>query len=326
MDRRLVSIVWAMLPVAFPGAALAQAWPVKPARIMVGYTPGGGTDTAARIAAQALTEAWGTQVLVENRPGAAGNIATEFTARAAPDGYTMVLCNIGSHAVTPARFASKLTYDPIADFAFPARFGGVPNVLMVHPSVPMKNLRDFTAYARRNPGKLSFGSSGVGASPHMSIELMKSIARIDILHVPYKGASAALADVLAGNLEASVGNFAGAPLAAVRTGRLRALGVTSGTRSSQMPEIPTFAEQGIDGFDVTGWYGLCTQAKVPSDIITRINTDVNRMLGAGQTLRQRLVDQGIDIAPATPAEFAAMVKNEIAKWTQVVRETKLGGD
>jgi tripartite-type tricarboxylate transporter receptor subunit TctC len=326
MDRRLVSIVCAVLPAALPGAAIAQAWPVKPARIMVGYTPGGGVDTTARIAAQALTEAWGTQVLVENRPGAAGNIATEFTARAAPDGYTMVLCNIGSHGVTPARFAAKLTYDPIADFAFPARFGGVPNVLMVHPSVPMKNLRDFIAYARKNPGKLSFGSSGVGASPHMSIELMKSIARIDILHVPYKGASAALADVLAGNLEASVGNFAGAPLSAIRTGRLRALGVTSGTRSSQMPDIPTFAEQGIEGFDVTGWYGLCTQAKVPSDIITRINTDVNRMLGAGQTLRQRLVDQGIDIAPATPAEFAAMVKNEIAKWTQVVRETKLGGD
>jgi tripartite-type tricarboxylate transporter receptor subunit TctC len=326
MNRRLVCIGWALLPAALPGAAIAQAWPVKPVRIMVGYSPGGGVDTTARIAAQSLSEAWGNQVLVENRPGAAGNIATEFTARAAPDGYTMVLCNIGSHGVTPARFGSKLTYDPIADFAFPARFGGVPNVLMVHPSVPMKNLRDFIAYARKNPGKLSFGSSGVGASPHMSIELMKSIAGIDILHVPYKGAAAALADVLAGNLEASVGNFAGAPLSAIRTGRLRALGVTSGTRSSQMPEIPTFAEQGIEGFDVTGWYGLCTQAKVPTEVITRINTDVNRMLASGQTLRQRLVDQGIDIAPATPAEFAAMVKQEIAKWTQVVRDTKLGGD
>jgi tripartite-type tricarboxylate transporter receptor subunit TctC len=326
MDRRLVWIGCALLPATLPGAAIAQAYPVKPVRIMVGYTPGGGVDTTARIAAQSMTEAWGTQVLVENRPGAAGNIATEFTARAAPDGYTLVLCNIGSHGVTPARFAAKLTYDPIADFSFPARFGGVPNVLMVHPSVPMKNLRDFIAYARKHPGKLSFGSSGVGASPHMSIELMKSIAGIDILHVPYKGASAALADVLSGNLEASVGNFAGAPLSAIRTGRLRALGVTSGTRSAQMPEIPTFAEQGIEGFDVTGWYGLCTQAKVPVEIITRINTDVNRMLGTGQALRQRLVDQGIDIAPATPAEFAAMVRQEIAKWTKVVRETKLGGD
>ncbi|MFO0524577.1 MAG: Bug family tripartite tricarboxylate transporter substrate binding protein [bacterium] len=326
MDRRLVWIGCALLPATLPGAAIAQAYPVKPVRIMVGYTPGGGVDTTARIAAQSMTEAWGTQVLVENRPGAAGNIATEFTARAAPDGYTLVLCNIGSHGVTPARFAAKLTYDPIADFSFPARFGGVPNVLMVHPSVPMKNLRDFIAYARKHPGKLSFGSSGVGASPHMSIELMKSIAGIDILHVPYKGASAALADVLSGNLEASVGNFAGAPLSAIRTGRLRALGVTSGTRSAQMPEIPTFAEQGIEGFDVTGWYGLCTQAKVPVEIITRINTDVNRMLGTGQALVQRLVDQGIDIAPATPAEFAAMVRQEIAKWTKVVRETKLGGD
>lgn len=326
MDRRLVRIGWALLPAVLPGAAIAQAWPVKPVRIMVGYTPGGGVDTAARIAAQSLSEAWGVQVMVENRPGAAGNIATEFTARAAPDGYTMVLCNIGSHGVTPARFAAKLTYDPIADFSFPARFGGVPNVLMVHPSVPMKNLRDFIAYARKHPGKLSFGSSGVGASPHMSIELMRSITGIDIVHVPYKGAAAALSDVLAGHLEASVGNFAGAPLSAIRSGRLRALGVTSGTRSAQMPDIPTFAEQGVEGFDVTGWYGLCAQAKVPAEIITRINTDVNRMLGTGQVLRQRLVEQGIDIAPATPAEFAAMVKQEIAKWTRVVRETKLGGD
>ncbi len=326
MDRRLVWMGWALLPAALPGMACAQAYPAKPVRIMVGYTPGGGVDTTARIAAQSMTEAWGSQVIVENRPGAAGNIATEFTARAAPDGYTLVLCNIGSHGVTPARFGTKLTYDPIADFSFPARFGGVPNVLMVHPSVPMKTLRDFIAYAKKHPGKLSFGSSGVGASPHMSIELMKSIAGIDIVHVPYKGASAALADVLSGNLEASVGNFAGAPMSAIRTGRLRALGVTSGARSAQMPEIPTFAEQGIEGFDVTGWYGLCTQAKVPAEIIARINTDVNRMLGAGQALRQRLVDQGIDIAPATPAEFAAMVRQEIAKWTKVVRETKLGGD
>lgn len=303
----------------------SQAFPAKPVRIMVGYTPGGGVDTAARIVATSLGEVWKSQVIVENRPGAAGNIATEYTARAEPDGSTMVLCNIGSHGVTPARFAAKLTYDPIADFAFPARLGGVPNVLMVHPSVPMKNLQDFVAYAKKNPGKLNFGSSGVGASPHMSIELMRSIAGIDIVHVPYKGAAAALADVLAGHLEASVGNFAGAPLAAIRSGRLRALGVTSGKRSSQMPEIPTFAEQGIDGFDVTGWYGLCTQSKVPTEIITRINTDVNRLLVPGQTLHKRLSDQGIDIAPATPQEFAAMVKAEIAKWTKVVREAKLDG-
>ncbi len=326
MDRRLVCIGCTLVSAMVAPLALAQGYPTKPVRIMVGYTPGGGVDTTARIAALSLTEAWGSQVVVENRPGAAGNIATEFTARAAPDGHTMVLCNIGSHGVTPARFGAKLTYDPIADFAFPARFGGVPNVLMVHPSVPMKNLRDFIAYARKHPGKLNFGSSGVGASPHMSIELMKSMTRIDIVHVPYKGASAALADVISGNLEASVGNFAGAPLSAIRSGRLRALGVTSGTRSAQMPEIPTFQEQGIEGFDVTGWYGLCTQARVPAEIITRINTDVNRMLGTGQALRKRLEEQGIDIAPATPAEFAAMVKQEIAKWTRVVRETKLEGD
>ena len=326
MDRRLARIGCALVPAMFMQGAFAQAYPVKPVRILVGYTPGGGVDTAARIAAQSMTEAWNSQVIVENRPGAAGNIATEITARAAPDGYTMVLCNIGSHGVTPARFGPKLTYDPIADFAFPARFGGMPNVLMVHPSVPMKGLRDFIAFARKHPGKLSYGSSGVGASPHMSIELMRSVTGIDILHVPYKGASAALADVLAGHLEASVGNFAGAPLNSIRSGRLRALGITSAQRSTQMPDIPTFRDQGIEGFDVTGWYGLCTQAKVAGEIITRINTDINRMLGTGQALRKRLEEQGIDIAPATPAEFAAMVKQEIAKWTKVVRDTKLEGD
>lgn len=321
----------ALFACAFTGLALtalpagAQSWPAKPVRIMVGYSPGGGVDTTARVTAASLTEAWGMQVIVENRPGAAGNIATELTARAAPDGHTLVLCNIGSHGVTPARFASKLTYDPVADFAFPARLGGVPNVLMVHPSMPMKSLRDYIAYAKANPGKINFGSSGVGASPHMSIELLKSAAGIDITHVPYKGAAAALADVISGHLESSVGNMAGGPLGAIKAGRVRALGVTSGTRSAQMPNIPTFQEQGLEGFDVTGWYGLCTQAKVPEEIITRINTDVNRMLAPGQTLNQRLTDQGVDVAPATPAAFAAQVKAEIARWTKVVREAKLEG-
>ncbi|HET9663235.1 MAG TPA: tripartite tricarboxylate transporter substrate-binding protein [Burkholderiales bacterium] len=148
------------------GVAYGQAYPSKPVRIMVGYVPGGGVDTTARLVAAALSEAWGANVLVENRPGAAGNIATEATARAAPDGHTLVLCNIGSHSVTPARFRKKLTYDPIGDFAFPARIGGVPNVFMVHPSMPTRNLKEFVAYAKANPGKVNFGSSGVGASPH----------------------------------------------------------------------------------------------------------------------------------------------------------------
>lgn len=306
------------------GAVWGQNYPSRPVRILVGYTPGGGVDTTARIMAQALTELWGTSVIVENRPGAAGNIATEATAKAAPDGYTMVLCNIGSHAITPARFAKRLTYDPIGDFAFPIKIGGIPNVFMVHPSLPINTLQQYTDFAKKHPGKLNFGSSGVGASPHLSIELWKSISGINIVHVPYKGAAAALSDVMSGHMESSVGNLAGGPLGAIKAGRVRALGVTSAKRNAQVPDVPTFAEAGVPGYDVTGWYGLCTQSKVPQPILTKMNADGNKLLAG--PLKKRLEDQGIAVEAATPDEFAAHVKSEIAKWTKVVRESKLEGD
>ena len=318
---KAVLIAFAMLSMLGAGTAQAQAYPARPVRIMVGYVPGGGVDTTARLVAAALSGLWGSNVLVENRPGAAGNIATEYTARAAPDGYTLVLCNIGSHSITPARFRKRLTYDPIADFAFPAMIGGVPNVLMVHPSMPMRSLREFVAYAKAHPGKLNFGSSGVGGSPHLSIELFKMISGIDIVHVPYKGAAAALADVMSGHMESSVGNLAGGPLAAIRAKRVRPLGVTSAQRNAQVPEVPTFAEQGVPGYDVTGWYGLCTQSKVAQPILAKINADLNKLLAG--PLKQRLEDQGITVTPTTQEGFAAHVKSEIAKWTKVVQQAKL---
>jgi tripartite-type tricarboxylate transporter receptor subunit TctC len=317
-----VFVAFVALSALVAGHAQAQAYPTKPVRIMVGYVPGGGVDTTARIVGAALGELWGSNVLVENRPGAAGNIATEYTARAAPDGHTLVLCNIGSHSVTPARFRKKLTYDPVADFAFPAMIGGVPNVFMVHPSMPTRTLKEFVAYAKAHPGKLNFGSSGVGASPHLSIELFKMISGIDIVHVPYKGAAAALSDVMSGHMESSVGNLAGGPLAAIRAQRVRALGVTSSKRNVQVPDIPTFAEQGVPGYDVTGWYGLCTQSKVAQSILTKINADLNKLLAAGP-LKQRLEEQGITVTPTTQEGFAAHVKTEIAKWTKVVQQAKL---
>ena len=313
-----------LLAMAFGSAAVtAQAYPAKTVRIMVGYSPGGGVDTTARIVAAALGEQWHGTVIVENRPGASGNIATEYTARAAPDGYTLVLCNIGSHGVTPARFRKTLTYDPVADFAFPAMIGGVPNVFMVHPSMPMKTLRDYIRYARAHPGQLNFGSSGVGGSPHLSIELLKMMTGINIVHVPYKGASAALADVMSGHMESSVGNLAGAPLSAIKAGRVRALAVTSAKRNAQVPQVPTFAESGVPGYDVTGWYGLCTQAKVPPVVLAKINTDVNKLLAEGTPLRKRLEAQGITVTPRTQSEFKAHVESEIARWTKVVQEAKL---
>jgi tripartite-type tricarboxylate transporter receptor subunit TctC len=311
--------------VAAASMAHAQGYPSKPVRILVGYAPGGGVDTTARFVGAALGELWGSTVIIENRPGAAGNVATEIAAKALPDGYTLVLCNIATHGITPARFAGKLSYDTIGDFAFPSMIGGVPNVFMVHPSMPAQNLKQFIAYAKAHPGKLNFGSSGVGASPHMSIELLKTMTGINIIHVPYKGAAIALADVMSGHIESSVGNLAGGPLAAIKAGRLRALGVTSAKRNPQAPDVPTFAEAGVPGFEVTGWYGICTQSKVPQPILTKLNQDLHKVLN-GPALRKRLEDQGVEVRASTPEEFVAHVKKEIAKWTQVVRDAKLPGE
>jgi tripartite-type tricarboxylate transporter receptor subunit TctC len=306
---------------AYTPAALAQSYPAKPVRIMVGFAPAGGVDTAARVVAQGLSDLWGTNVFIENRPGAAGGVATEATAKAPPDGYTLMLCQIASHAITPAR-SRKLPYDHINDFAFPSMIGAVTNVFMVHPSVPMKTLGDYIAYARKNPGKLSFGSSGVGASPHLAIELLKSMARIDIVHVPYKGATPALTDVMSGHIESSVGNLSGSLLAAVNSGRVRALGVTAGKRSKYVPDVPTFAEAGVPGYDVSGWYGICTQSKVPQPILAKLSADLNRILN-DPVVRKRLEDQAVDVAPSTPEQFVAHVKAETEKWTKVVKEAGL---
>ena len=246
-SRKLVlrrALFVALFALCFGLPVAAQQYPAKPVRIMVGFVPGGGVDTAARIVAAALTDVWGTQVFVENRPGAAGSVATEFTAKAPPDGYTLMLCQIASHAITPAR-SKKLPYDHINDFAFPSMIGSVTNVFVVHPSMPTRNLREFIALAKARPGQINFGSSGVGASPHLSIELMKTMTGINIVHVPYKGAAQALSDVMSGHIESSVGNLSGALLGAVKAGRMRALGVTSAKRSKHAPEVPTFAEAAV---------------------------------------------------------------------------------
>ena len=322
MLRAICGVLTALAALFAAGAVQAQAYPAKPVRILVGYVPGGGVDTTARIMAAALTDFWGTQVIVENRPGAAGNIATELTAKAPPDGYTLVLCNIGSHSITPARFRDRLTYDHIRDFAFPVMIGSVPNVFMVHPSMPTKTLREFVAYARARPGKINFGSSGVGASPHLSIELLKSMTGINLVHVPYKGAAEALAGVMSGQIETSVGNLAGGPLAAVKAGRVRALGVTTPMRSAQLPEVPTFAEAGVPGYDVSGWYGLCTQSRVPPAVVAKINADANKLM-VSAPLKKRLEDQGITITPTTPEAFQAYVRGETDKWTKVVKDANL---
>ena len=299
----------------------AQSYPARPVRIMVGYAPGGGVDVAARIVAQGLTEVWGSQTaLVDNRPGAAGAIATELTAKAAPDGHTLMLCQIASHAITPAR-ARKLSYDHIKDFAFVSMVGTTPNVIVTHPAMAMKNLKDVIAYAKKNPGKLNYGSSGVGASPNLSVELLKLQAGIDIVHVPYKGAAIAMSDVMSGHLELMTGNLPG-PLPMIKAGKVRGLAVTSAQRNSRAPEVPTVAEQGVPGFDVSSWYGICTQAAVPKPVFDKLRADLLKALDSPAT-KQRLFDQGIDPKTATPEEFVAHVRSETERWRKVVREANI---
>jgi tripartite-type tricarboxylate transporter receptor subunit TctC len=299
--------------------AAAQTFPQKPVRIVVGFAAGGGVDTGARLVGAALSELWGSPVVIDNRPGAAGNIASEITARAAPDGYTLMLCQIASHAINPARYR-KLAYDHIRDFAPVSMIGTTPNVFVAHPSLPAKSLAEFIALAREKPGTINYGSSGVGASPHMSIELLTVMTGIKLVHVPYKGASPALTDVMGGQMQTMVGNLPGGPLAAIKAGKVQALGVTSAKRNARVPEVPTFAESGVPGYDVDSWYGICAPAGVPGPLLTRLNADLVQVLNRPE-VQARISDQGIDVTPSTPGQFAAYIRAETQKWAKVVRET-----
>jgi len=303
------------------GQAPAPGFPAKPVRMFVGFPPGGGVDTAARLVATALNEHWGVPVIVENRPGGTGSVATEAVAKSPKDGYTAMLCQIASHAITPAR--NKLPYDHIRDFAFIGMIGVLPNVFAVHPSFPAKSLREFIAVARANPGKINFGSAGVGASPHLSIELFKLETRINIVHVPYKGAGLAIPAVMGGEIESYVGNLVGGALAAIKSKRIRALGVTSIERNKQAPDIPTFNEAGVPGFDVSSWYGICTPGPLPPAVHTKFTADLLQLLQKS-ALRGKLEEQGIDITAGTPEQFVAHVRKETERWTKVVKAAGLG--
>ena len=327
MRNRNIPVFGAAMLAFFVAPVFAQTaqtdYPNKPIRLVVGYAPGGGTDLASRYVANALSELWGSTVLVDNRPGAAGSVGTEIVVRAAPDGYTIMLCNIGTHAITPARV--KLPYDHIRDFSFLSLIGSTPNVFLANPAQPFKNVGDVITYAKANPGKLSFGSSGVGASPHLSIELFKTMAGINLVHVPYKGAAPALADVIGGQIPLSVGNLPGGPLTAIKSGRLRGIGVTTATRSPRAPEVPTFAEGGVPGYDVASWYGICAPAGLPKAVHAKLNAGLVKIL-TSPDLRLRMEEQGIDVKASTPEEFVAFVRRETAKWTKVVKDAGLVGD
>jgi tripartite-type tricarboxylate transporter receptor subunit TctC len=318
--RQMTCVALASSTVA---VAHAQAFPIKPIRLIVGYAPGGGTDLASRYVATGLSELWGTTVIVDNRPGAGGAVGTETTVKSAPDGYTVLLCTIGTHGITPARI--KLPYDPIRDFDFISMIGSTPNVLMAHPAQPFRNVGDLVTYAKANPGKLSYGSSGVGASPHLSIELLGSMTGIKMVHIPYKGAALALSDVIGGQMPLSVGNLPGGPLQAIKAGRLKGLGVTSAKRSPRAPDVPTFAESGVPGYDVSSWYGICAPAGLPKPVLAKFNAGLVKILSSPD-MQQRMGDQGIDVTPSTPDQLREHAKVELVKWAKVVKEAGLVGD
>ncbi len=306
--------------IAIAGAsALAQErFPTRPIRMICPFPPGGTTDLVARLVAQKLTEAWSQQVVVDNRPGAGGVIGTEMVAKAAPDGYTMLLGSITTHAVNPALYR-KLSFDPLRDFQPVSLVVSSPQLLAVHPSVAAKTVKELIALAKAKPGQLNYASAGTGTSPHLTFELFKSMAGIEVVHVPYKGTGPAITDLLGGQTHMMITGVV-ALMPHVKSGKLRALGVTSAKPVPALPDTPTVAESGIPGFDVSSWFGVFVPAGTPRPIVMKSNQEIKKILTNPET-RQRLIDQGADPASNTPEEFMAYVKSEMTRWGQVVRST-----
>jgi len=308
--------------VSFAAASFAQGYPAKPPRLLVGFVPGGGVDQTARITTARLSEIWGQPIVVENRTGAGGTIAAEIVAKSPPDGYTLVLCNIGSHGVGPALY-KKLGYDAAADVTHIGLIGVTPNMMAVHPSVPATTVAEFIAYAKANPGKLSYGSSGVGTSTHLGVELFKSMTGVQIVHVPYKGGAASSADLAGGQVQLVITNLP-EQVAYVKSGRTRALGVSTVKRSPQFPDVPSISET-VPGYEVNVWYGLCGPGNMPRPLVERINADLVKAVTSPETTK-RLADVGIEASSNTPEQFAAFARVEIAKWAKVVKDVGITAD
>lgn len=296
-----------------PAAASGQTYPVKPVRVVVPAAPGGGTDIIARSIAPKLTELLGQQVIIENRAGGNTNIGTEFVARAAPDGYTVLMAST-PHAINPS-LSIKLSFDPVRDFTPVSLLASTQTVFVVHPALPVKNIREFIALAKARPGQLTAGTSA-GTSQQMAVELFKTMAKIDIVNVPYKGGGAALTDTLAGHVQFQVNTLV-ATLPYIQSGRLRALAMCGAKRSPVMPELPTVGET-LKDFESAGWYGLLGPAGLPRDIVTRLHGAFRGALSDPAT-RERLNAQGVDVLAAPPEELASFLAREIPKWASVVK-------
>jgi tripartite-type tricarboxylate transporter receptor subunit TctC len=310
---------FAALAVIGAGVA-AQGYPNKPVRMIVGFPPGGGTDVVARVIGAKLSEWWGQAVAVENRPGATGTIGADVVAKSPPDGYTLIMGHVNSHAIAPNLFA-KLPYDPIKDFAAIAYVGYVPNVLAVHPSVPARSVKELVALAKAKPGELNYASSGNGSTQHLAGEMFKQLTGTNIIHVPYKGSGDAIKDLLAGVVAM---NFDTMPpvLPHIQAGKLRGLAISTPRRLAQLGDVPTFDEEGIKGFDVTNWYGVMAPAGTPREIVGKLNGDINKAMRVPE-VHARLEAVGTQMHEQSAADFDAFMKAEVAKYAKLIKDANI---
>jgi len=295
-------------------AAIAQTYPAKPIRFIVGYTPGGAADILARAVGARFTEAWGQAVVVENRAGAGTNIGSEIAAKSAPDGYTLFMPTV-ANAINVTLYP-KLAYDPFKDFTFVTDIAKVPGIVVVHPSVPARNIKELIGIARAHPNQLRHGSTGIGSPHHLAGELFKTMAGVKMIHVPYRGASPALVDLVAGHIEVYFGAFV-STLPQVKTGRARALGVTSLKRVAVTPEIPTIDEQGLKGFETGSWFGIAVPTGTSRDIVNKLHAEVVRIIKIPE-VTERIASEGAEFIGDTPEQFTAFFKAEVAKWGKAV--------
>jgi len=316
---RLLAGILAGFALAVPVCAVAGEYPSKPVRMVVPFAPGGTTDIVARVVAQKLSDLWNKQVVIDNRGGAGGSLGTELAAKASPDGYTLLFGLQTTHAINPAVY-KNLPFDPIKDFAPVTRVAYSPQLLAVHPSVPAATLKEFVALAKTAPGRYSYGSSGTGTAQHLAFELFKRAAGINLVHVPYKGMGPATTELIGGHVQAAIGGVV-ALLPHVKSGKLRAIAMASTSRSTVVPDVPTMAESVLPGFSVSPWFGLFYPRGTPAAIVDQLYADVIQKVLSAPDVRQRIVEQGAEVAPsASKKEFAAFVANENALWGKVVRE------
>lgn len=299
-----------------PGAAAAQAFPNKPIRIVVPFPPGGATDILARAVAQDLQRTFGQSALVENRPGAGGNLGADYVAKSPGDGYTLLMGTVGTHGINVSLY-SKMPYDAVKDFAPITLVALVPNVLVVHPSVPVRTVKELIDLAKKDPGKLNYASSGNGTSIHLSGELFKTMAGVNMLHIPYKGSSPAVADLLGGQVNLMFDNLPSS-LQHIKAGKLRAIAVTSSKRSPALPDLPIIAEAGLPGYEASSWFGMVAPAATPRDVVAKLHDAIVKGLATPET-SERLSSQGAEKVGNTPEQFAAFIRAEIDKWGKVVK-------